>query len=418
MLYDISILGLAYYDKRAGIYRVVENLAQELLAAEECDLSFCAYQGVSEIMATAKYLSAKKDFATIPFRMRGDERSRKALEVALRLHPEPGKGTLLNVYLKTLRFFVKRSGFILPGVDADMAGDVDVFHSTFVPLPEMGTLPLRVKRFVTIYDIIPILHPEFFGGVKDHVLYKVVQSIQPDDFVIVISQATKNDLCSYGGIDPERVFVTPLAASESFCHCTDPEKLSAVRDKYRIPDAPYVLSLSTLEPRKNIAQTIRCFVRFVEELSDKTLHLVLVGSKGWDYGGIFSELKASAAVRDRIILTGFVADEDLAAVYSGATMFVYPSFYEGFGLPPLEAMQCGVPVITSNTSSLPEVVGDAGIMVDPRDADALSQAMSDIYTDSALREDFCRRSLERAKMFSWERCARLTLDAYRVAAGK
>jgi glycosyltransferase involved in cell wall biosynthesis len=120
-------------------------------------------------------------------------------------------------------------------------------------------------------------------------------------------------------------------------------------------------------------------------------------------------------VRDRIVMTGYVAEDDLAPLYSGALAFVYPSLYEGFGLPPLEAMQCGTPVITSNTSSLPEVVGDAGIMVDPLDQDALCDALSRVHGSAALRRELSRRSLARARQFSWERCIDQTLAAYRTA---
>jgi glycosyltransferase involved in cell wall biosynthesis len=152
-----------------------------------------------------------------------------------------------------------------------------------------------------------------------------------------------------------------------------------------------------------------------ENLPD--LSLVLVGTKGWNYEKIFEEILAKPEIRDRIIVTGYADDEDLAAIYSGASVFVYPSFYEGFGLPPLEAMQCGVPVITSNTSSLPEVVGDAGIMVTPADADALCQAMLKICSDQALHQSLSVKALQRAQQFSWNACLEKTIGAYRLACG-
>ncbi|HTP65773.1 MAG TPA: glycosyltransferase family 1 protein, partial [Geobacteraceae bacterium] len=132
-----------------------------------------------------------------------------------------------------------------------------------------------------------------------------------------------------------------------------------------------------------------------------------------DYDKIFAELARHDFSRERVIVTGYVADEDLAALYSGAIAFVYPSLYEGFGLPPLEAMQCGVPVITSNTSSLPEVVGDSGILVDPRDADALCAAMLSLYKDSDRREMLAQSALQRAAEFSWKRCVDETVRAYK-----
>jgi glycosyltransferase involved in cell wall biosynthesis len=145
------------------------------------------------------------------------------------------------------------------------------------------------------------------------------------------------------------------------------------------------------------------------------LYLVLTGVQGWHFDQIFEEIANADEVRDRIILTGFVPDGDLAPLYSGALAFVYLSLYEGFGLPPLEAMQCGTPVITSNTSSLPEVVGDAGIMIAPTDGDALCQALLDLYNDPALGQAMSRKSLERAKLFSWEKTVERTIDAYKLA---
>jgi glycosyltransferase involved in cell wall biosynthesis len=212
------------------------------------------------------------------------------------------------------------------------------------------------------------------------------------------------------------VFVTPLAASDNFYPCADPKELSSVRAKYGIPtDAIYFLGLSTLEPRKNIDQLIRCFARLVSDQGLKDLRLVLVGAKGWDYNKIFEAISSLEISKDHIILTGYVAEEDLAALYSGALAFVYLSLYEGFGLPPLEAMQSGTPVITSNTSSLPEVVGNAGIMLDPLDADAICQSMLEVYRNGALRAEMTRKSLERAMLFSWTKCVRESVSAYRSA---
>ena len=142
---------------------------------------------------------------------------------------------------------------------------------------------------------------------------------------------------------------------------------------------------------------------------------MLVGPKGWDYDLIFKATVEAQNISDYVIFTDFVDDEDLSPLYSGAMAFIYLSLYEGFGLPPLEAMQCGAPVITSNTSSLPEVVGDAGKMFDPMDTDGVCQAILDVYSGPELREKMRQRSLERAKLFGWERCTRETIAAYQTA---
>lgn len=247
----------------------------------------------------------------------------------------------------------------------------------------------------------------------------VIDSIDSETWVLSISQATKDDLCSYRkDIDPARVVVTPLAASEMFYPNHDPEEQQRVRRKYNIPNGHYILSLSTLEPRKNIDHTIRCFAKLIQQEHIPDLSLVLVGTKGWNYDKIFDEVLSTPELKDHVIVTGYADDMDLSAIYSGALAFVYPSFYEGFGLPPLEAMQCGVPVITSNTSSLPEVIGDAGIMVSPTDADGLCHAMLTICRDDSLRQSLSAKALQRAGQFSWDSCLAKTIGAYRFSCNK
>jgi glycosyltransferase involved in cell wall biosynthesis len=180
-------------------------------------------------------------------------------------------------------------------------------------------------------------------------------------------------------------------------------------------DKAYFLSLCTLEPRKNVDRVIRCFARLLKEKQIQDVNLVLVGVKGWHFDKIFNEIESNKDIRSHIIITGFVEDKDLAALYSASLGFVYPSIYEGFGLPPLEAMQCGVPVVTSNTSSLPEVVGDAGIMVTPTDEDALCQAMLNVYQSESLRKEMSAKSLHQAARFSWEKCIQDTINGYKMA---
>jgi glycosyltransferase involved in cell wall biosynthesis len=295
--------------------------------------------------------------------------------------------------------------------------EVDVFHSTFYPLPS----DLRSRdlvRFLTVYDLIPLLYPELFAGNPSarHVLARAIASISGGDWVICISESTKRDLCQYAGIRAEQVFVAPLAASPDLFHpVQDHDAAAARRQRYGLPSEPYVLTVNTIEPRKNLALAIRAFARLIEQEGIRDLRLVLVGPKGWDYNGVLGAIQEFPRVRDRVILSGYIPDKDLATVYSGAMMFLYPSLYEGFGLPPLEAMQCGLPVITSNTSSLPEVVGDAGITVAPTDEDAVSESILRLYWDRGLREALAAKSLERSRQFSWDRCTQDTVAAYKWA---
>jgi glycosyltransferase involved in cell wall biosynthesis len=303
-------------------------------------------------------------------------------------------------------------------VPNSVLAEADLYHSTFYPLPANTMGQPHLRRFLTIYDLIALLHPELFEANVVTLMKEVLASLTPSDWVLCISESTRRDLLAFRpDLDPARVLITYLAAAEHFRPELREEQWPLLKRKYNLPDEPYALTLSTLEPRKNIAQVIRCYARLVAEGQVGDMRLVMVGTRGWKMESIFQELEKLESVSERVVVTGFVPDEDLAPIYSHASMFVYPSLLEGFGLPPLEAMQCGVPVITSNTSSLPEVVGDAGIMVSPTDADALCQAMAALFKDRELRARLAARARERAATFSWARCASETMAAYRMALG-
>jgi glycosyltransferase involved in cell wall biosynthesis len=214
------------------------------------------------------------------------------------------------------------------------------------------------------------------------------------------------------------VFVIPLAADPRVFHpCRDTSRIATLRDRLGIGDAPYLLALNAHEPRKNMDVAIRAFTRAVAEGGARDLTLVIAGPTS-AAPGIQSALADAAHRGARVILAGYVPDDDLATLYGGALAFVYPSVYEGFGLPPLEAMQCGTPVIAGRVASLPEVVGNAGILVDLGDPDALGAAMLRLSRDAALREQLSALSLERAAGFSWERCTQQTLATYRAVTAR
>ncbi len=415
--YDVSVLGTGLYSQgaRTGVARVVDNLRSALTEENDVDLLYCVSHSLEQYVQLRINSEIFDAFDCNSLCPPQNLFAKLITHVASEIYP---KQNLLKNNLIRYRFlcvFLKVVGALCrDGALSDMKG-IDIFHSPFYPFPESIKGLKKIQRFITVHDLIPILCPHYFGGTKDHLAHRIIQSIGPDDWVLANSEFTKKDLCNYAKIDPSRVFVTPLAASKMFYRCTDPKQLLGVRKRYGLPDGPYVLSVCTLEPRKNIDQVIRSFIQLIQEQHIRDLNLVLVGTKGWDIDRVFSEIDHAATLRARIVVTGYVPDEDLPPLYSGAMMFVYPSFYEGFGLPPLEAMQCGVPVITSNTSSLPEVVGDAGIMVDPSDGEGLSQAMLDVFSQPALRDSLSWKSLQRSQIFSWEKCSKSTIEAYKVA---
>lgn len=398
LIYDISVLGAGTIDQKArtGVFRVIENLMQGLKEKSAIKLSLFALPDF--ISPTKEYLSHNPD-----------------LNLSWDLFLGTGKSKFWCKD-KRKRFFTDEENDSTPEIRYNLKAIKKrvIFHSTFFQIPmEINQLP-QIKKFITVYDLLPVKFPHLFTEYHINSFKEMLQSITDDTYIFCISNSTKNDLCDYlSHINPEHVFVTHLAASSLFHPVRDHLTIQAVKEKYNIPDRPYILSISTLEPRKNIQLTIKAFadIVFQERISD--LNLVLVGTKGWKFDAIFEKIREYPEVEKRVIFTGYVADEDLAALYSGSTVFVYPSMYEGFGLPPLEAMQCGVPVITSDNSSLPEVVGDAGIMIDLQNDQELSHALWNVYSNASIRESMSAKSTKQAKRFSWEKCTDMTVAAYR-----
>ncbi len=295
--------------------------------------------------------------------------------------------------------------------------DAEVFHTPHSAVPDSVRQQPKTAVVQTVYDMIPFLLPETMTAEYRDYYADILRRIRPEDHVITISESAKADFCGYTGFAADRVHVIPLAANrELFRPCRDSAHMAIVRARYGIPEGPYLLSVCTFEPRKNLRHVVRSFVELLAShpgLDD--LSLVLTGGNGWMFEPFLAELAATNVPEGRIITTGYVPDADLAPLYGGALAFLYLSLYEGFGLPPLEAMQCGTPAIVANTSSLPEVVGDAGVLLSPDDQDGLCQAMLDFYTDPDLRVKLGKRSLERAAKFCWTENIRQTVAVYHLA---
>ncbi len=233
--------------------------------------------------------------------------------------------------------------------------------------------------------------------------------------ILTVSEYSRRDIAKTYGIAPERITVTPLAAPESFAPVTDAGELRRVRERYKIEDR-YILAVGSIQPRKNLIRLLRAYSDLLRARTDAKLpQLVLVGKRAWLYEETLRAVR-EMNLASRLVFTGYVPESDLPALYTGALVFVYPSYFEGFGLPPLEAMQCGAPVITGERTSLPEVVGSAAVMVDPFDTDALGQAIARVVDDADFRDVLRARGLEQARKFSWRETARLTLEAYKRAA--
>ena len=260
---------------------------------------------------------------------------------------------------------------------------------------------------ITVHDIAYVRFSNLLN--KSRQIYKkniLKSSIERADIIVADSLSTKRDILNYYGIKENKIKVVHLGVESRFRPISNVEKY---RIKNNLP-SKMILNVGTLEPRKNVVTLIRAFKR-LREKGCMDYKLVIAGEKGWLYKQIFKEVERSDLMQE-ILFLGVVSDEDLPMLYNCAGIFVYPSLYEGFGLPPLEAMACGIPVITSNTASLPEVIGDAGIMIDPTDVGSLCEAMYNVLSKKELWNHMSGMGLERSKLFSWEKAAKKILEIY------
>lgn len=291
---------------------------------------------------------------------------------------------------------------------------VDVAHVPYFAPPLWPTVP----TVVTIHDLIPMLLPAYRGPILVRAYTRLVAvAARQAHAIIADSECSKRDIVRLLGIPPQRVRVIYLAAEERFQPVQDEAWLAGMRRHYGLPER-YVLYLGGFDQRKNVPTLIRAFARAREALGDSHC-LVIAGQLPERESPLFPDPRrvvAELGLEEAVVFVGWVAEEDKPTLYSGATCFVYPSLYEGFGLPPLEAMACGVPVIASDASSLPEVVGGAGLLVAPQDADALAEAMITVLSDEDLRASLRQRGITQAEKFSWEKTARETLEVYQEMA--
>jgi glycosyltransferase involved in cell wall biosynthesis len=284
-----------------------------------------------------------------------------------------------------------------------VTGPLDVFYSPDFALPPTAR---TTKTLLTVHDLSFMHHPEAFVPSLQRYLERTVpRSLDRADLVLADSAHTRSDLITLFGVAPEEVKVIYPGVDSRFRPKPEPGERERLRERYGIEDRPYVLSVGTLQPRKNYVRLIKAFVQF-RTATDIGAQLLIAGGHGWLYDDILAEAKRHEDVQ----LLGFVEDEDLPALYRGATFFAFVSLYEGFGLPVLEAMACGVPVVCSDTSSIPEVAGDSALLVDPLRLDELAEGMIRVLREEELREEMVNRGLAQAADFTWERSARQLLN--------
>jgi glycosyltransferase involved in cell wall biosynthesis/SAM-dependent methyltransferase len=434
LILDISILGYGFLDKRnrTGVSRVAENLFTGIVKSGLFNLLLSATHSVEAAAGLQGYLRssplvnsggiAHSDFSNrLQSKLIENYRlleNQLAQNKAQFTYPAEDLSCYQTLALlsQTMQSFFKHPSMI----PIDMIKSADLFHASYYTIPDHIRVNPGIEKFLTVYDLIPVLLPEFFVSNNSDVVrvQKMIKDLHDDDNILCISESTRDDLLNAVSIDHSRVTVTPLAADpQIFYPKTDKVEIQAIRTKYKIPEGPYFLSVSTIEPRKNLSFVIRGFEKLLMQEKIGDLNLVLTGALGNNHQQVIDEARKLGISASRIIFTGYIDDNDFAALYSGALAFIFMSLYEGFGLPPLEAMQCGIPVITSNTSSLPEVVGDAGIMLDPRDEQSFCDSMLNIYKSPILREELAAKAITQANKFTWERFTNETINAYRRVLG-
>lgn len=284
---------------------------------------------------------------------------------------------------------------------------VDVLHVQFTA-PPLCPCPVVVSIHDLSFEHLP---QTFYRRSRTQLRLTVRHSARRAAKILTLSEHTRQDVVETYGIEPDKIAAIPLAAPAHFAPVTDDKELQRVRHTYGI-DQDYVLSVGSIQPRKNLARLVKAYASLRGAPGGNRFpKLVIVGKRAWLYDETLRVIEETG-VSDSVVLTGYIPESDLPPLYSGALCFVYPSYFEGFGLPPLEAMKCGAPVIVGNATSLPEVVGDAGLKVDPFDVSAIAAAISELMKNSELRNELSVKGRKRAETFNWPDTARQTLTVY------
>lgn len=292
---------------------------------------------------------------------------------------------------------------------------VDLFHSPHYVLP----LRCPVPTVVTVHDCIHLRFPEYLPNRLAHTYarYMIGHALRTATRVLTVSEASRRDMLHFfPKADGGRITVIPNAIDESLLGVPTPDELEQVKERYQL-GGPFVLFVGNIKPHKNLHRLVEAFAQVKRRPAHQSLKLVVIGEESGGYTSLRRTVETTG-VRQDVRFFGYVPEPTLAALYRLASVFAFPSLYEGFGLPPLEAMACGTPVVTSRISSLPEVVGDAALLVDPENVDDIASGLSRVLEEPGLKDDLTRRGSERVRHFSWDASARATRRAYFEAMGR
>nr|WP_321432714.1 glycosyltransferase family 1 protein [uncultured Campylobacter sp.] len=415
VIFDVTIIAIASGGGRSGIFSVARSLFERFRMNNQVSLSlYC--EGVNK-QESKKALEKQdidlKDMEFFFVQNNADTKIMNYLKQIIKrfisIFPKPFGSVITKFAKKILQKPSKKVIF-------EAQESYDIFFSPCFEIKNN----LAKQNYILLHDVIPLIFDEYKNNPGNYWFLELTRKLDESYTCFANSAYTKADFLKHlPHLKPENIIVTPLACDERFKPANADEIVKA-KAKYKIPsDKKYIFSLCTLEPRKNLIRAVKCFANFISKNNIDDLVFVLGGAY-WD--AFIEKLENEIGsldenIKSKILKIGYVDDSDQAALYSGALFFVYTSQYEGFGLPPLEAMSCGTPVITSNNSSLPEVVGDAGIMIDYDDDTAHIKAYESYYYNENLRKENSKKGLERAGLFSWEKCADIMITEMKKRAG-
>lgn len=431
---EVSVLGAAQSNhlSRTGIYFYINNLVTSISARNDIDLvpwcgdpsllrdtlNACESLNLNTTLVRSQRLVYF--LSSISFRLSHNRLTsvpvlkRALLSLSAIFHKASSKCHQLSFYSQVRKIIASKSTLYGPASSPAKS----ILHFTY-RCYDWPTVPrdlrLSFQRFVTSYDLIPHLFPTLCALGEPARFNEFLQGIRSSDHILAISESTKADLAAaLPKLIKSNIHVTPLAASNSYTSFTSADLSCHHASSVSLPlilPSRYILSVATLEPRKNILSLLDAFAKVFFSVSQPDLSLVLVGGKGWVQADLTLHAE-SLGISSNVVFTGYLPDECLPLVYKQALFFVYPSLYEGFGLPVLEAMQCGLPVITSNNSSLAEIATNAALLVDASSVDEIADAIQIFISDRKIRDRYRKASIARASAFSWVSTAEKTVRAY------
>ncbi len=425
ILFDFDLVFKSSYDNsyRTGLFNVEYNILLEMLKNYSDKFNFFATCKCNEKIYNDLVLKAFPEFKEIKFLNIYSKRNefKKVVNFYI-INLKKNKTFFSKIKIIFLKIY--KIAFSLfknkkePNIDF-----INIYQSFFYKIPDIILENNKIKKFTILHDILPYTNPEYFEedsknyekcrqNFKDKYLYFKDKDIN----VFVISQYTLNEVNkNLPELKNTNYIVNLISYNKNQYFVIDKNKIDKnILSKYNIPqNTSYILSLSSLNKRKNLPFLIDTFIQFLEKNKNiKDLNLVLAGPKGWMFDDIFNSINNAEKYKDRIILTGFVDEKDINIIYNLAYAFVFPSLAEGFGIPVLEAMACGIPVLSSNLTSLPEVYGDAALSFNPTKKEELVECLEKIYNDKDFRENLIQKGLNRVKKFSWEKTTKNIINEY------